>query len=641
MNEYFSGGPRGGEFDAMYYWNQFHPILAAVAILLIGWILALIIAAGIKKLLEKLGTNQRLSSTTGHRANIESIVSRVVFWIVMIMAIIGALNVLNLTSVSGPFSNMIQQFLLFIPQLLAAVAVGFIGWIVATLVRAGMQKLLDRTQLDEKLSADVGVSPISKNISDIVYWLILLLFLPIVLSILGLNGLLFPIQNMVSEVVSYLPNIFIAVVIVFVGYVLAKIVRGIIEGLVGSLNLQHETQKIGFLKNSNLPRVLGSFVFAVIIITSLIIAFEALGITAISQPATAMLYEIMNAIPHIIAAGLILILAYVVSRFVANLVVDVLAGTGVDELPAKIDAQRFLGTTKVSTIVGYMIVFFTMLFAVSEAANRLGFEQVSGLISMFIQFGANILLGAVILMIGFWLANIVAKVIGRGEYNSSRWLANLVRILIMGLVIAMGLRAMGIADSIVNLAFGLTLGAVAVAFALAFGLGGRQPAERVLTDLIDKCKKDAKEPNPLHQDNSDLMTSTSISAHAAQAFTQHGAVAKGIDPSVDKSSEFGINGGTSPASSDLTKPATESRFPLSNQDGDGSQVQNNLSNPTPASLTTAPQDDITSTDQAVPDSVRIDLQQPPKNNPFGSTGESESKVDIHTDKKPNPNDNNT
>ena len=61
-------------------------------------------------------------------------------------------------------------------------------------------------------------------------------------------------------------------------------------------------------------------------------------------------------------------------------------------------------------------VFFTMLFAVSEAANRLGFEQVSGLISMFIQFGANILLGAVILMIGFWLANLVAKVIGRGEY---------------------------------------------------------------------------------------------------------------------------------------------------------------------------------------------------------------------------------
>lgn len=424
------------------------------------------------------------------------------------IAVIGALNVLNLTSVSGPFSNMIQQFLLFIPQLLAAIAVGFVGWIVANLVKTGLKKLLDRTQLDEKLSADVGVSPISHNISDIVYWLILLLFLPIVLSILGLTGLLLPIQNMLNEVVSFLPNVFVAGVIVFVGYILAKIVRGIVEGLVRSLNLQEQAQKIGLFKSSNLSQVLGSFVFAIILITSLIIAFEALGIEAISQPATAMLSEIMNAIPQIIAAGLILILAYVVSRFVAKLVVDVISGTGVDEIPAKLDVQRFLGKTKVSCIVGYLIVFFTMLFAVSEAANRLGFEQISTLISMFIQFGANIILGAVILMVGFWLANLVANVVGRGEYNSSRWLANLVRILIMGLVIAMGLRAMGIADSIVNLAFGLTLGAVAVAFALAFGLGGRQPAERLLTDLIDKAKDKAKEPNPDHKP--DVTTSPSI-----------------------------------------------------------------------------------------------------------------------------------
>lgn len=495
MNDFFDGGMRNPEMHGWYFWDQFYPILAAVAILLIGWVIALVIAAAVKKVLSKLGTNQKLSGATGHRSNIENIVSRIVFWIVLLIAVIGALNALNLTSVSGPFSNMIQQFLLFIPQLLAAAAVAFIGWIFANLVKVGLKKLLDRTQLDEKLSEDVGVSPISQNISEIVYWLILLLFLPIVLSILGLTGLLFPIQNMLNEVISYLPNLFIAIVIVFVGYILAKIVRGILEGLVRSLDLQSQAQKIGLFKNSNLAQVLGSFVFAIVIITALIIAFEALGIDSISQPATAMLYEIMNAIPQIIAAGLILIIAYVVSRFVANLVVDVVAGTGVDDIPAKLDIQRFLGSTKISCVVGYLIVFFTMLFAVSEAANRLGLEQVSLLISMFIQFGANILLGAVILVIGFWLANLVANIVQRGEYQSSLWLASLVRVLIMGLVIAMGLKAMGIADSIVNLAFGLTLGAVAVAFALAFGLGGRQPAERILSDLIDCAKKQAKQPN--------------------------------------------------------------------------------------------------------------------------------------------------
>ncbi|WP_151709366.1 mechanosensitive ion channel [Acinetobacter brisouii] len=490
MNNLFTGGSQGSHPDAIYYWNQFQPILAVVVILLLGWVIALLIAAGVKKLLHQLNTNHHLSSATTRNTatfpDIEQIISKIVFWFIMIIAVIAALNVLNLNSVSGPFSNMLAQVLAFIPTLLAAIAVGFIAWILAKLIQIGLQRILNRTQLDEKLSTEVGVRPISKNIADIVYWLILLLFLPIVLSILGLTGLLLPVQNMVNEVILFLPNLFIAGVIIFVGYILANIVRGIVEGLLRSLDVQSQVQKIGLFKTGNLPHLLGSFVFTLIIITALIIAFEALGIEAISRPATAMLSEIMNAIPQIIAAGLILVIAYVVSRFVARLVSELVAGTGVDEVPAKLDLQRFLGTTKISGAVGTLIIFFTMLFAVSEAAHRLGLEQVSGLISMFIHFGSNILLGAVILVIGFWLANIVANALQRGEHNCSHWLGSLVRILILGLVIAMGLRAMGIADSIVNLAFGLTLGSVAVAFALAFGLGGRQPAERLLTDLLDK-----------------------------------------------------------------------------------------------------------------------------------------------------------
>ncbi|MEE3836543.1 mechanosensitive ion channel [Acinetobacter baumannii] len=513
MNEFFNG-PRGAQFDAMYYWDQFHPILAAIVILLVGWIIALLVAAGVKKLLQKVNTNAKLSSATGRTPNIEGLISKVVFWFILILAVVAALNVLNISGVSGPFSNMVNQVLVYIPNIIAAVVVGFIGWIVARLVRAGVTNVLSRTQLDDKLSSEVGVGGISQNIGEILYWLVLLLFLPIVLSILGLTGLLIPVQNMVNDAVAFLPNIFIAGVIVFVGYILAKIVRGIVEGLINSLGVQSQAEKIGLFKKSNVGKFLGSFVFAIIIITTLIVAFEALGIETISQPATAMLNEILQAIPNIIAAGLILLVAYIVSRFVGRLVAELIAGTGVDEIPAKLDVQRFLGQTKVSNAVGWLIVFFTMLFAVSEAADRLGFDQISGLIAMFIHFGANILLGAVILVIGFWLANVVANVVQRGEYNSSRWLGSLVRVLIIGLVLALGLRAMGIADSIVNLAFGLTLGAVAVAFALAFGLGGRQPAERLLSDLLDKAKKEASQPNPLYQpptNNKTTGSSTTVS----------------------------------------------------------------------------------------------------------------------------------
>lgn len=485
MNDYLSRMQSSGEFN--YYWSQLQPILGAIAVFIICWILALAIAAGVKKALGAANMNKHLSSATGHTPDYESLTSKCVFWFILILGVVGALNILNINSVSAPFSQMITQVLVFIPNVISALIVGGLGWVVARLAKTGLSKLLTKTELDEKLSSQVGVQPISDNISNIVYWLILLLFLPIVLSILRLDGLLLPIQNMVNGVVGFIPNIFIAGVIAFVGYIIAKIVRSIIEGVVNGFGLQAQVEKIGLFKNTSVGKVLGSFVFALIIVTSLIVSFEALGIEAISQPATAMLNQIMYAVPNLIAAGLILIIAYIVSRFVAGLVQDVLSGTGVDDVPTKLDVQRFMGETKVSSVVGTLIVFFTMLFAVSEASNRLGFEQISNLIAMFIQFGASILLGAVILVIGFWLANVVANIVQRGEYSSSRWLGNVVRILIMGLVLAMGLRAMGIADSIVNLAFGLTLGAVAVAFALAFGLGGRQPAERVLTSLLDKA----------------------------------------------------------------------------------------------------------------------------------------------------------
>ncbi len=96
----------------------------------------------------------------------------------------------------------------------------------------------------------------------------------------------------------------------------------------------------------------------------------------------------------------------------------------------------------------------------------------------FIGFAGNILLGSVILLIGFWLANVAHAALTRVSNTSSATLANIARIAILGLVIAMGLRATGIADDIVNLAFALAFGAVAVAVALYFGLGGREAAGR-------------------------------------------------------------------------------------------------------------------------------------------------------------------
>jgi len=467
-------------------------IIGAILIFIIGWLVALGIAALVRNVLAKVNLNQRMDSSTGKSYDLEGIISKIVFWFIFIIAISAALNTLNLNSISVPFANMVGQVLSFIPNLIAAIAIGIIGWVVATVARTALNTALSKTTMDERLSAQAGVKPMSSTIADMVHWFILLIVLTIVLGQLELDGLFAPLTNMVDKIFSFLPNIIIAGVVFVVGYIIAKVVRGIVTNLVSTFNVQELASKAGLSEENSLPNIAGSLAFLVVIIPTIIAALNALKIEVIARPATNMLNKIMEALPNIFMAAAILIVTYYVVRMVANIIKGLLENTEVNRLPAKVGLQEMMGEKRVSDVVGYAIVFFAMLFAAVAAADLLGFEPISAIITMFIAFGANIILGAIILFIGFWLANIIAGVVERSE-QGSQFLANIVRVLIMGLVLAMGLKAMGIADSIVNLAFGLTLGAVAVAFALSFGLGGQEAAARLLRKMQDKMDKERDE----------------------------------------------------------------------------------------------------------------------------------------------------
>ena len=467
-------------------------IIGAILIFIIGWLVALGVAALVRNVLAKVNLNQRMDSSTGKSYDLEGIISKIVFWFIFIIAISAALNTLNLNSISAPFANMVGQVLSFIPNLIAAIAIGIIGWVVATVARTALNTALSKTTMGERLSAQAGVKPMSSTIADMVYWFILLIVLTIVLGQLELDGLFAPLTNMVDKIFSFLPNIIIAGVVFVVGYIIAKVVRGIVTNLVSTFNVQELASKAGLSEENSLPNIAGSLAFLVVIIPTIIAALNALKIEVIARPATNMLNKIMEALPNIFMAAAILIVTYYVVRMVANIIKGLLENTEVNRLPAKVGLQEMMGEKRVSDVVGYAIVFFAMLFAAVAAADLLGFEPISAIITMFIAFGANIILGAIILFIGFWLANIIAGVVERSE-QGSQFLANIVRVLIMGLVLAMGLKAMGIADSIVNLAFGLTLGAVAVAFALSFGLGGQEAAARLLRKMQDKMDKERDE----------------------------------------------------------------------------------------------------------------------------------------------------
>ena len=465
-------------------------ILGALGILIVGWIIAVAARAAVRKSLGVLKVNTRIAESTQQSIDVEGGTAVGVFWLVILVTLIGVFNSLHLEQVSNPFNALLTQVLGYLPRFAAGVLLLLLAWIIASAARMLITKTLGATDWDEKLSAEAGMSPMSQSVGNVLFWLIVLLFIPAILSTFDLQGLLDPVRDMINKALGMVPNVAAALAIGFVGWVVAKVLRGLVTNLLAAAGSDKINQSVGLADSVRLSQLAGTLVFIFVFVPTLIAALDALKIEAISRPATEMLEIILNAVPHIIAAAMILVITYYVARFAAALITKLLNGIGFDALPEKLGLMQFHGSLLPSILTGRLILFFAMLFATVEAANRLDFTQVRDVITTFIKFGGDVLLGGVILVIGFWLANVAYDAIRRASGEQTTGLARIARMAILGLVIAMGLRAMGIADDIVNLAFGLTLGAVAIAVALSFGLGGREAAGRLMEHWLSKLRRD-------------------------------------------------------------------------------------------------------------------------------------------------------
>jgi hypothetical protein len=464
-------------------------LLKVLAILIIGWLVAVIVRAIVRKALGLLKLNERLRTEADKQMDLESGVARGVFYLILLLTLIAMFNALDLPLVSAPLQTLVDEIMAFLPNLIAGGVLMLIAWILATILRRIVTAALASTKLDEKLSAEAGMQPMSKNVGHVLYGLVLLLFLPAVLGALKLEGLLEPVRNMVNEVLAITPNLVAAVVIGVVGWFVARLLRDIVTRLLEAAGANKLGERAGLKGTMTLSRLIGLIVFIFVLVPALIQALDVLEIEAISTPATQVLGTFMDAVPKLFAAAIILAVAFFLAAFVSNLASSLLGGIGFDRVPESLGVQAAFpqGMTP-SVLVGRVIVFFIVLFAVVEAAGVLGFVQVSGLVETFIEFGGQVLLGVVIIAVGMWMASLAHGAIIRLDRPQARLMAGLARFTILGLVFAMGLRAMELANEIVNAAFYLTLGAVAVAVALSFGLGGREAAGKQMEHWLARLR---------------------------------------------------------------------------------------------------------------------------------------------------------
>lgn len=393
-------------------------------------------------------------------------------------------------------------------KILVALLIIIVAHFAAKAVKWAIAKGVDRIPFFSRRdgAGPGGTKPmvdVGERIGEVGYWVVWLLGLMAALNMFGdlAAPIVAPLNQMIGGFLFYLPRVVGAALIFFIGFVLATIVRRMVEATVQAVELDRRLVDAGLTaapRGPGLARLLGILVFTLIIIPVGIAALGALGIEAISQPATAMLTQILETIPRVIGAALVVFIAYMIGRWVAVLTEEGLKGIGFDDIiasisnaePIRVGREKMDLTPGVDTIdmksfppsrlIGVAVLIGIVLFASVQAAQLLGFAAMATMLSEVVSLAGRVLFGAIIIALGVLVANILAAAAAKGGRAQSEIMSVVVRWGVIALAAAVGLSFMGLANNIIAIAFALILGSVAVAVAIAFGIGGRDTAKRLL-----------------------------------------------------------------------------------------------------------------------------------------------------------------
>ncbi|RJP51082.1 MAG: hypothetical protein C4557_08625 [Anaerolineaceae bacterium] len=473
------------------------PLLAVIVGLFVAWVLARIGAFLVRRAFERMKVDDRISQSLDTKAQVTKWVSGLTFWVLFIVVIwqlaVAAQRFagLDTVAVQTPLGGLLNDWL---GRIFNVGVFLLVAWLVATVLKFLVVRVLNMTRLDERLGErvagkkDKAATNMNESIGKAVFWLTFLIFTPSILGTLGLDESAASIQTMVDQMLAYLPGVIGAVVILILGALLARIVRQIVTGFLESVGVDKLGERVGFSKAQNaqpLSRLLGTVVYVFVMITVIGQALAALNLEVLTSISDQVLGGVTNVILGVLGAVVILGVAYYVAKFVAEVASSLLAGIGVNRLPAALGFK----TTKdadLAGVIGYVVLVAVMLLAIQGTAQFLGLSSFAVLIGSLIVFAGKVLLGIVIFLAGIYLANIASSVITSTGGKDAAFLANIVRWAILIFVAGIALSQAGV--TLAENAITIILATVGAAVALAFGLGGRDAAGKQVEKWFERRK---------------------------------------------------------------------------------------------------------------------------------------------------------
>jgi Conserved TM helix len=384
----------------------------------------------------------------------------------------------------------------FVPRVLGALAILVAAWVGARLVRTAVQRAGERARVDERLHSP-GLMATLAGVASALVWL---LALPALLGTLELQGLLTPVNAMLSRLMGFVPNVFGALVVLGIGLLLANIARQIVSGLLRAAGSEKAAEKMGLgtaLGADGLAGIAGNAVYALLLLPTLVAALQPLGLDAVTQPLSKLLETVISLIPKLLSAGILVGIAVLIGRALATMVAALLSGMGLDKLPQRLGAAplRVAGRS-LSELAGTAVMMAVVTVAITQASEILGLPVLTQMLSATGSAMVRIGVALVIVVVGLILASMAAQTILARAPRNAPLLAWSARGAILFFAAALALHQAGLPAEIVTIAFASVVGGVAIGLAVAIGVGGRHVAARVLDRVATSFEDPASSELP-------------------------------------------------------------------------------------------------------------------------------------------------
>lgn len=221
---------------------------------------------------------------------------------------------------------------------------------------------------------------------------------------------------------------------------------------------------------------------------------------AVLEPGKVFLFKVAEFLPSFLAALLILLLGCMLAKFVRILAFRFLLTirfdvasekAGIDDILVRADIRQ--GPAELVAILAY---WFVLVLVLLTAVNTLGLASVSELLHQVLLYLPKVVAAVVVLILGLFFASFLSGIIKTAAANAglgeAEVLGSLARYAIVAFTVAITLEELGIAPELVRAAFVILFGAVALALALAFGLGCRDLAREWVVRYLDGARSRKK-----------------------------------------------------------------------------------------------------------------------------------------------------